>query len=240
MARSNSASKPIVASGAPRGVVHARRVERLLADLHAPRVPLVDRALRHRAPEQASQPSDAALTEPMERDRRRCAAGDVIGVSCDAVEAEREYHVGALVGEHVLDATDELLERHVREGTVRVSEPLVAIGRPSEGGPRAPVLLLADLAERRPRGERRIGDLARFPAGRVHEHEPERGILGVASDGGGTRVGVVVGVGDDHGEPLAHVSSSSGSSPTVRPGRVGAALIASSTPGMNDVRSVES
>ena len=72
----------------------------------------------------------------------------------------------------------------------------------------------------------------------------EVGIVGMRGDGARDGERVVIRVRHDREEPSGHgvgpPYSNRPSRPTVSPGREPTARIASSTPGMNDVRSVES
>ena len=66
------------------------------------------------------------------------------------------------------------------------------------------------------------------------------GIVRMQRDGARHAERVVVGMGEDRGEPRAHPCPSRASNPTVRPGREATAFTAITTPGMNEVQSVES
>ena len=69
----------------------------------------------------------------------------------------------------------------------------------------------------------------------MHEDEPERRILRVQRDGPAHTERVVVGMGEDRGEPRAPpYPPSRASNPSVRPGREATAFTAITTPGMNE------
>src|SRR5207247_5399473 len=93
------------------------------------------------------------------------------------------------------------------------------------------------LPEVLPRGERRISDHAGLSARRQdHLH---LGVVAMLRDRAADPERIVVRMREHERKPTFH-SPSSGSRPTVSPGRPWISLIASKTPGMNDVRSIES
>ena len=190
--------------------------------------------------DQTAEPVGAFGPHDVERLRRGRSDRDVIGMPRDPIRSERDDDVGAFIAKDRRDAFDELIERDVGQPVVGVAQPFVAIGAPAQGDPRPAILLLTDRAERLARGERRIGDHAGLTARGMDEDEPERRILRVQRDGSRHTERVVVGMGEDRGEPRAHSCSSRASNPTVRPGRDATAFTAITTPGMNEVQSVES
>ena len=132
----------------------------------------------------------------------------------DPIRAERDDDVGAFIAKDRRDAFDELIERDVGQPVIGVAQPFVAIGAPAQGDPRPAILLFPDRAERLARGERRIGDHAGLTARGMDEDEPERRILRVQRDGSRHTERVVVGMGEDRGEPRAHPCPSRASNPT--------------------------
>ena len=131
---------------------------------------------------------------------------DVVGVSGDAVGAERPDDVRALGSHEPFESVDELRERHLGESAVVVPKPEVPVRRPAEHLPRAFVLLPADRAERL-RGRREVGmDVAGSAVGGMHQDVPEPRVVSVQGDGAGHPVSVVVRVGDDHHQrqPASH------------------------------------
>ena len=129
----------------------------------------------------------------------------------------------------------------VGHATVRETEEVQVRVEP-EGGPGGAILGLADRGERLPGREPLVGDQTGLPTGR-HDRGDVEVLALVHREGGPDRIRVVVGMRDHDRDPRGHGSggrSSSGSRPTVSPGRVMTARAASSTPGMNELRSVES
>ena len=132
----------------------------------------------------------------------------------DPVRAERDDDVGALLAKDRGDAFDELIERDVGQPVVGVAQPFVAIRAPAQGDPRPAVLLLPNRAEGLARGERRIGDHAGLAARGV-----DRGRTGTSGSSACSATvpahaeRVVVGMGEDRGEPRAHSCPSRASRP---------------------------
>jgi hypothetical protein len=123
----------------------------------------------------------------------------------DAVGPERHDHVRLLLLEDARDRRHRVLERHVRDATVRQIQPLVAVGDATQGSPRRFPLDSTDLTERLAGGGEAVADVSLLAEGGVDQDEPEVRVLRVPRDTAGDAVPVVVRMREDAGEcPVAN------------------------------------
>ena len=116
----------------------------------------------------------------------------------DAVGAERDHHVGPLLGQDAGDPLDQHVARHTVHLPVVVTQPLVPVRLPPQRPPGGLVLAAPD-GTKRPSGRREpLADVSGGPVRRQHQDEPELRVAGVQGDGAGDPISVVVRVGEDH------------------------------------------
>ena len=149
---------------------------------------------------ESPEPRSGLGAQTLERRVGGRADRDVVGMSEDAVGAERHDDSGLLLRKNPLDRTDDVLEGNVGNPAVRQTEPLVPIGHATERAPRGFVLSPPDGAEGLSRGRESIPDVPLLTRRRVHEDETEVRFVGMQRDAAGGSVGVVVRVREDAGE----------------------------------------
>ena len=154
------------------------------------------------------QPGPSLTADTGKRRVGRRADRHMVGMTRDAVRAERGYDGRLLLDQDPLDHRDDVVERQGRHPAVWQTEPLVPVRDPAESAPCRLVLGLAYRRQRLARGGKAFPDVTQLAMGRVHQDEPEVGLLRMESDASGNRVSVVVGVRDyAHEGPVArHVT----------------------------------
>lgn len=153
---------------------------------------------------------------------------DVVGMSEDAVGAERDDDEGVLLVEDPRDRRDNLLEGGLGDAAVRQTEPLVTVRNAAECPPRRFIFALANRSKRFARGRESVSDVALLAECGVDQDEPEVGVIGVKCDAARSSVRVVVWVREDASEgPVAgHDSNLSAVTAPRQAGLVGRAQAA--------------
>ena len=129
---------------------------------------------------------------------------DVVGMSEDAVGAERDDNGGILLVEDPRDRQDDVIERNLRDATVRQAKPLVTVRNAAECSPRGFILALANGPERFARCREPVSDVPLLAERGVDQDEPEVRVFGVQRDAARNSVRVVVRMREDAREgPVA-------------------------------------
>lgn len=129
---------------------------------------------------------------------------DVVGMSEDAVGAERDDNRGVLLVEDPRDRRDNVLEGNLCDATVRQTKPLVTVRNAAECSPRGLIFALADRSERFARGREPVPDVPVLAERGVDQDKPEVWVIGVQRDAARGPVRVVVWMREDAGKgPVA-------------------------------------
>ena len=137
---------------------------------------------------------------------------DVVGMSEDAVGAERDDNGGTLLVEDPRDRRDNVIEGNLGDAAVRQTEPLVTVRSAAECSPRGFIFSLANGSKRFARGGESVSNVPMLAERGVNQDEPEVWLIGVQRDAARNPVRVVVWVREDAGEgPVKH-------DPQYRPG----------------------
>ena len=140
---------------------------------------------------------------------------DVVGMSEDAVGAERDDNCGVLLVEDPRDRRDDVLEGNLCDATVRQTKPLVTVRNAAECSPRGFIFALANGPKRFARGRESVSNVPMLAERGVDQDEPEVWVIGVQGDAAGSPVRVVIWMGEDTSKgPIArHDSNLSAAGP---------------------------
>lgn len=157
-------------------------------------IPPVNDRLRNCSVHEPLEPGSSPTADSGECRVGRRADRHMVGMTGDAVRAEGGHDGWLFLDENAFDLCDDLVEWQGRQPAVRQSKPLVPVRHPAERAPRRLVLGLANRRQGLARGGEAVPDIPQFPMGRVHQDEPEVGVLCMERDASGNGMSVVVGV----------------------------------------------
>lgn len=163
-------------------------------------VPTREDRLRYRTLCQALETRSARRTQQGEGGIGRSTDREVIRVAEDPVGPEGDDDGGVLFIEDGRDRRDQFVERYLCHPSVRQTEPLMAVGNPSERSPRGLVIAAPNRTEGLARGREPVADVAELAVSCVDQNEAEVRVLGVEGDAAGRCVGVVIRMREHAGE----------------------------------------
>lgn len=165
-------------------------------------VPPVEDGLWQCPVQQASEAGAAGPGKAHEGSVRGGSDANMVGVTRNPIGSERGHDVRDLVLEDVGDTVNQLIERHLVDGPIWVSKPLVPVRDSTVGTPGLITFGSTDGAEGLRSSGKSFTDIAGLPVGHVNEHIPEVRVRVMKRNRPCHAIGVVIRVCRHHGQSV--------------------------------------